>query len=91
MSRQLTVALEAVEGAITRFYAFIDAKRIIAADGTENPEWTGSVSDQITLKIRVTGIDSAKYKLTIDLPENLHDQTLTFQLQDGYHEVEITI
>jgi hypothetical protein len=91
MSRQLSVALEAVEGAITRFYVFVNAKRIIAADGTEKPQWSGDVPDQISLKIRVTGIDDAKYKLAIDLPGNLHDQTLILQLQGGYHEMEITI
>jgi len=92
MKRKITIALETVTGTINMFYAFLNGKRIIAADGTKKRSWTGEIeSEQVKLKVRVSGINDAKYMATIDLPGTANDQSLTFQLTGGYHEFEIEI
>ena len=74
------------------FYAFLNGKRIIAAEGTKKREWKGEVAtENVKFKVRVTGINAAKYRMTIDLPGTADDQNLTFQLNGGYHEFKITI
>jgi hypothetical protein len=91
-TRDFTLTLEPVSGGLTFFYAFIDGLKIIAADGTKKRTWTGKVSDaQVKIKIRITGIGNASFKLGIDLPGIADDQSLTFQLQGGYYETEITL
>ena len=92
MKRKITLALEPTAGTINLFYAFINGKRIIADEGTEKREWKGNIdNDEVRIKVRVTGIGSSKYKMTIDLPGTADDQKLTFQLNGGYHEFEIYI
>lgn len=91
-ARQLTLSVEAVSGTINYFFAFVDHERVINDDGTRKRSWTGEVAAaQVPVKVRVTGIGSAQYKLGIDLPGTVDDQSLTFKLQGGYHEAEITI
>ena len=90
--RDLTLVLEPLTGVINRFYAFVNGKRVIAADGDSPREWNGKVpEDEIRIKFRVTGIDDAQYKAKIDLPGNMQDQEITFTLKGGYHEWEIRI
>ena len=92
MKRELTLTLEPNAGTINMFYAFINGKRVIAAEGTKKREWKGVIeNDEVRIKVRVIGIDSSKYKMTIDLPGTAEDQKLTFQLNGGYHEFEIYI
>ena len=92
MARKLTLKLEATQGAINRFYAFVDHARVIAADGTKKPEWSGDVGDNgTTIRLRVWGIDAAAFKLSIDLPGTANDQSLELHLDGGYHESDYTI
>lgn len=90
--RDITIKMEAVSGAITRFYAFLAGKKVIAEDGTEKVEHKDKLStDQARLKVRVFGVEDAKYKLTIDLPGTARDQELTLQLTEGYHELSMVL
>lgn len=92
MKRKVKLTLEPNAGAINMFYAFINGKRVIADEGSKKQEWEGIIdNDEVRIKIRVTGIDSSKYKMTIDLPGTAEDQELTMQLNGGYHEFEIYI
>lgn len=92
MARSLTLKLEPSQGTIERFYAFVECKKVIAADATAVRKWTGDVADDETkIKIRVFGMGTAKYKLTIDLPGTVDDQTLELALSTGYGELELTI
>lgn len=92
MKREFTLILEPISGTINMFYAFLNGKRIIAEDGTKKREWQGEIeSGEVSLKVRVTGIGSSSYKVTIDLPGTAYDQKLTFQLNGGYHEFELCI
>ena len=89
--RSLTLTLSPKEGAINRFYAFLDGKKVIAADGTSAATYTGDISDPTSLKVRVFGIDDAQYTLAIDLPGTADDQELTLTLTEGYHELELSL
>ncbi len=92
MNRKLTIKLSRDAGIINMFYAFLNGKRIIASEGTEIGTWTGQIEDgEVRLKVRVTGIDSASYIVSIDLPGTANDQELTFQLNGGYHEFAICL
>jgi hypothetical protein len=87
MARKLKLKLEATQGTINRFYAFVDHERVIAADGTKKPEWSGDVGDSgVRIRVRVWGIDTASFKLAIDLPGTANDQNLELTLAGGYHE-----
>jgi hypothetical protein len=90
--RKLTLTLEPVSGTINLFYAFVNGEKVIAADGTKKRQWSHDISEgQTRIKTRVTGIDNASYKLGIDLPETANDQSLTFNLDGGYHETELLV
>jgi hypothetical protein len=91
-SRDFTLTLEPVSGAITLFYTFINGVKVIQADGTKKRTWSGKIPDaQVRIKVRVVGIDNASFKLGIDLPGTADDQSLTLKLQNGYYETEITL
>lgn len=91
-TRTFTLTLEPVGGGLTFFYAFINGVKVIQSDGTKKRSWTGKIPDaQVRIKIRVVGIDDASFKLGIDLPGTADDQSLTFKLQGGYYETEITL
>lgn len=91
-TRTLTIALRAVSGAINRFYAFLDGRKVIAADGTDQPSHSEAVSlAAVKLQVRVFGIGSARYELTIDLPGTADDQKLTLSLSGGYHELDLVL
>lgn len=89
--RTVSITMTAVAGTINQFYAFLDGKRVIAAAGTATPSFSGTIGDHATLKVRVWGIDGAKYKLAIDLPGTADDQSLTLALTGGYHELQISL
>lgn len=90
--RDFKVVLEPIKGAINLFYAFVNGKKVIAADGKNKCEWSKKMPEgEIRLKTRVIGINSAQYTLTIDLPGNADDQKITFTLEGGYHEFEIRL
>lgn len=92
MARKLALKLEASQGTINRFYAFVDHKRVIAAEGTDKPEWSGNVPDSgVQIRLRIWGIGSATFKLSLDLPGTANDQNLELQLDGGYHESDYTI
>jgi hypothetical protein len=90
--RNLSIALEPVSGSITLFYAFVNGVKVIQADGTKKRTWSGDIPDaQVQLKVRVVGIDTASFKLSIDLPGTADDQSLTLKLKGGYYETEIML
>lgn len=91
--RSLTITFSVAEGTINKFYAFLDGKKVIAADGNSDPAptFTGDVPDPVQLKVRVWGIDDAQYTLGIDLPGTAEDQELTLTLSEGYHELELSL
>jgi hypothetical protein len=92
MARKLTLKLETVQGTINRFYAFVEHKRVIAAEGTDKPEWSNNVPDsRVQIRLRAWGIGSAVFKLSLDLPGTANDQNLELQLDGGYHESDYTI
>lgn len=91
-TRKLKVTLEGTSGTINKFLAFVDGRMILNANGGAKKTVPVDIKNtQVRLKVRVTGINDAKYKLTIDLPGTADDQTLEFQLTGGYHETEITL
>lgn len=90
--RDLSLALEPVLGSITMFYAFINGTKVIQSDGTKKRTWSGKIPlSQVKIKVRVTGIDDATFKLGIDLPGTANDQSLTLKLDGGYYETSITL
>lgn len=92
MARSLTIKLATIDGTIERFYAFVDRRRRIAASGESERSWTGSVDDDdVRIKLRVFGIASAKYRVTIDLPGFADDQKLELSLDRGYGELELRV
>jgi hypothetical protein len=92
MARRLTIRLQPLSGTVERFYAFVDCKKRIAADGVETVSWTGEVADdEVVLKIRVFGMGKAKYRVSIDLPGTADDQSLDLWLDQGYGELEMRI
>lgn len=91
-TRNFTLTLEPVSGGLTMFYAFINGIKVIQSDGTKKRSWTGTIPDaQIQIKVRVVGIDTASFRLGIDLPGTADDQSLTLKLDGGYYETEITL
>ncbi len=92
MARSLTLKMAPLDGTIERFYAFVDCKKRIAHDGDKERSWSGTVDDADTrVKLRVFGIGSARYRVTIDLPGTANDQALELQLDGGYGELELRI
>ncbi len=92
MARQLTLKLEPIQGTIERFYAFVECNKTIADDATQPRSWTGAIADdESTIKLRVFGVGTAQYKVTLDLPGTLADQSLILSLDRGYSELELTI
>ncbi|MBX7078075.1 MAG: hypothetical protein K1X88_02740 [Nannocystaceae bacterium] len=91
MTRRLTLRLEALSGTVERFYAFVDCKKRIIADGIGPASWTGDVDDEVNLRVRVFAVGRAKYRLTIDLPGVADDQRLDLWTDHGYGEVEMRI
>ncbi|MEM6992754.1 MAG: hypothetical protein AAF721_19725 [Myxococcota bacterium] len=92
MARQLTITLAPTAGTIERFYAFVECKKRIADDGNAPRSWSGQIADdESTIKLRVFGAGAARYKLTLDLPGTVADQSLELSLQQGYGELELTI
>ncbi len=91
-TRDFTLTLEPIAGGLTMFYAFINGVKVIQSDGTKKRTWSGKIPDaQVQVKIRVVGIDSASFKLGIDLPGTADDQSLTLKLHGGYYETDITL
>lgn len=92
MARKLTFRLRALSGTIERFYAFVDCKKRIVADGVGEAVWSGEVTDdEVTLKVRVFGVGRAKYRMSVDLPGVADDQNLELWTDQGYGEVELKI
>ena len=92
MARRLSIRLTPLSGTVERFYAFVDCKKRIAADGIEAASWTGDVhDDEVLLKVRVFGVGKAKYRVGIDLPGTADDQSLELWLDQGYGELEMRI
>jgi len=92
MARRLTIRLQPVSGTVERFYAFVDCRKRIAADGIETASWSGEIEDHgAILRVRVFGVGRAKYRLAIDLPGTADDQSLELWLDQGYGELELRI
>jgi hypothetical protein len=92
MARTLKLTMSPITGTISRFYAFVDGKRVIETDGTLTCQWSGTVAEEgVHIKTRVFGVGKARYALSLDLPGTAHDQSLTFELKGGYHEAEYNI
>ena len=90
-SRTLKLSLNPVDGTINRFYAFLDGKRVIAADGKKGGSYNVRVAQRAHLQVRVWGIDDATYELSIDLPGTADDQDLKLSLFEGYHELDLQL
>lgn len=91
-TREFALSLEAMSGSISLFYASLNGIPVIQADGTKKRTSAGKIPDtQVRIKIRVVGIGSATFKLSIDLPGTADDQSLTLTLNNGYHETDITL
>jgi len=92
MARKLTVRLRALSGTIERFYAFVDCKKRIVADGIGDATWSGEVTDdEVNVRVRVFGVGRAKYRLGIDLPGTADDQSIELWTDQGYGELELKI
>ena len=92
MARRLTLRLRALSGTVERFYAFVDCKKRIIADGLGEAHWSGDVTDdEVNVKVRVFGVGRAKYRLSVDLPGVADDQNLELWTDEGYGEVELKI
>lgn len=92
MARRLTLRLRALSGTVERFYAFVDCKKRIVADGLGEARWSGDVDDdEIKLRVRVFAVGRAKYRMSVDLPGVADDQNLELWTDDGYGEVELKI
>lgn len=92
MARTLSLRLETVSGTIERFYAFVDGQKRIVADALAPALWTGEVADAgVSVKVRVFGIGHAKFRLNIDLPGTIDDQSLELWLDQGYGEMELML
>lgn len=84
--------MEPIEGGVTMFFAFVNNTMVIGDEADTKKSWSGNISDsQVKIKVRVLGINKAKYKLVIDLPGTADDQSLTLSLEGGYHEAEILL
>jgi hypothetical protein len=91
-TRKLTLRLTPVRGTIERFYAFVDGRKRIAADGTGTRSWSGQVGcDEVRVKLRVFGMGSARWALEIDLPGTMDDQRIELKLDRGYGELELRV
>lgn len=92
MARRLTLKLEALSGTVERFYAFVDHKKRIIADGVGPAVWSGDVDDEeVSLRVRVFAVGRAKYRLRVDLPGTADDQLLELWTDRGYGELEMRI
>jgi hypothetical protein len=92
MARKLTIRLRALSGTIERFYAFVDCKKRIVADGIGDATWSGEVTDdEVNVRVRVFAVGRAKYRLGIDLPGTADDQNIELWTDQGYGEVELKI
>jgi hypothetical protein len=92
MARRLNLRLRAISGTIERFYAFVDRKKRIVADGIGDATWSGDVDeDDVTVRVRVFGVGRAKYRVTIDLPGTADDQSLELWTDQGYGELELRV
>lgn len=91
MARRLTIRLETLSGTVERFYAFVDCRKRIVADGIAPASWSGEVPDEATVKVRVFGVGRAKYRFTVDLPGTADDQKLELWTDQGYGELEMKI
>lgn len=92
MDRDFVLSLEPAMGSITMFYAFVNGIKVIQSDGTKKRTWAGKIPNtQVEIKVRVTGIDNASFRLGIDLPGTANDQNLTLNLAGGYYEAQFTL
>jgi len=88
----MNLRLRAISGTIERFYAFVDGKKRIVADGLGDATWSGDVDDdEIVVRVRVFGVGRAKYRLSLDLPGVADDQNLELWTDQGYGEMELKI
>ncbi|WP_343662307.1 hypothetical protein [Chryseobacterium mucoviscidosis] len=89
-TRTFTISLEPIAGTINLFYAFINGIRVIADDASQKRTWSGVIPDsEIRLKIRVSGMGNARFRMEIDLPGTADDQSVIFNLTNGYYETKI--
>ncbi len=90
MPRKVTITLTPLSGSISQFVAFVNHQQAIFADGTAVRTRKVTIPDSITaFKIRVWGIGKATFGLEIDLPGTTGDVDSTFQLNNGYYELEM--
>lgn len=90
-TRHLKLELKPKAGGLLKFYAFLNGHLVIVADGDGGKYEDDVPVAELRLKVRVFGMADAQYTLGIDLPGTANDQSLTFQLTKGYHELELRI
>ncbi|MBC8067096.1 MAG: hypothetical protein IAG13_02085 [Deltaproteobacteria bacterium] len=92
MARRLTLRLESLSGTVERFYAFVDGRKRIVADGIGPAHWAGDVDDEeARIKVRVFAVGRAKFRFSIDLPGTADDQRIELWTDRGYGELEMKI
>lgn len=90
-TRHLSLELAPKTGGFLKFLAFLNGHPIITEDGGGG-KFEGDIPvAELRLKVRVFGVGAAAYELSIDLPGTADDQSLTLQLSQGYHELELSI
>ena len=89
----LSITLEPSAG-INFVYAFVNGKRVIAAQSAKKQEWEDEIKDdEIRVKVRMAGIDKPKYTGSIALSQDemVQKTSFDFQLEGGYHDFELRL
>lgn len=89
MARKMNISLKCTAGAINMFWAWVDDKKVISDDGTQERKWEGDVGEKVHITVRVAGIGQAKYQFSINLPDTINNQKMEFSLKGGYHDFKL--
>jgi len=90
MERKMSISLKTSAGTISKFIAYVGENMVISGDGTQERVWEGNVGNQVKMKVTVSGIGTARYEFSINLPNTLNSQKMEFSLRGGFHEFEFT-
>lgn len=85
--RSREISLTPKSGAITKSYAFVGPKRVIAEAGNAPAKGkcdSGGMS--VHIKIRVWSVGDAQIELRVHYSDGAPDFVLTIEVKGGYHE-----
>ncbi len=89
------IKLEKKTGNIDRFNAWVSGKKVIGANQSEAPEWSGEATlDQdgcVKITVQAYGNADAKYKITFTRSPMVSDQSMEIQLLNGKSYVSIKL